>query len=246
MTDSGQRLAAALLIALGIAAGGWLVGQGFANARMADRFVTVKGIAEREVKADLALWPIRVVTTDNDLAKAQERMAENMRRVREFLTKHGVDLAGSELQRLQVRDANANQYGDTSRVRDRYVIQQTLMVRSDKPDAIAAVSQLAGEMVAAGIVLSSEDDGYAAGGPRFLYTKLNEIKPPMIAEATARARESAEKFAQDSQSRLGGIRHANQGVFEILPRDQGPGVPESAQVSKLVRVVSTVEYYLEN
>ena len=245
MTDSGQRLAASIFVAIGIALGGWLVGRGFVAARMADRYVTVKGIAEREVKADLALWPIRVVTTDNELAKAQERMGENMRRVRDFLTKHGVDLAGAELQRLQVRDANANQYGDASRARDRYVIQQTLMVRSDKPDAIAAVSQLAGEMVAAGIVLSSEDEGYGSGGPRFLYTKLNEIKPPMIAEATARAREAAEKFAQDSHSRLGGIRHANQGVFEILPRDQGPGVQESAQVSKVVRVVSTVEYSLE-
>lgn len=245
MTDSGQRIAASIFVAMGIALGGWLIGRGFVAARMADRYVTVKGIAEKEVKADLALWPIRVVTTDNDLAKAQERMAENMRRVREFLTKHGVDLAGAELQRLEVRDANANQYGDPSRARDRYVIQQTLMVRSDKPDTVAAVSQRSGEMVAAGIVLSS-DEGYGAGGPRFLYTKLNEIKPPMIAESTARARESAEKFAQDSRSRLGGIRHANQGVFEILPRDQGPGVQESAQVSKVVRVVSTVEYYLEH
>jgi len=244
--DGRGRVAASIFVGLGLAAGGWLAGRGLVTARLTDRYVTVKGISEREVRADLAIWPIRVVTADNDLAAAQARLVENLRKVREFLTAHGVDAAKAELQRLEVTDANANPYGDASRVRYRYVVRQTLVVRSDKPDAIAEVAQKAGELVSAGIVLSSEDEGYGSGGPRYMFTKLNDLKPPMIEEATARARESAAKFAQDSKSGLGGIRQASQGVFEILPRDQGPGAQETAQIAKLVRVVTTVEYFLKD
>ena len=235
-----------LIVAAGIALAGWFVGRGFVSARLTDRYVTVKGISEREVTADLALWPIRLVSTDNDLAKAQERMASNLEKVREFLTRHGVDGSRAELQKLEVRDANANQFGDPNRIRDRYVVQQTLMVRSDRPDKILEVSQRAGELVRGGIVLSADDEGYGSGGPRFLFTRLNELKPKMIEEATARARESASRFAQDSRSKLGGIRQASQGVFEILPRDQAPGIQEGSQVAKIVRVVSTVEYFLQD
>lgn len=66
----------------------------------------------------------------------------------------------------------------------------------------------------------------------------------MIAEATARAREAAIEFARDSESELGGIRRANQGVFEILPRDPAPGISQENRIEKTVRIVATVEYFL--
>jgi hypothetical protein len=100
-----------------------------------------------------------------------------------------------------------------------------------------------GELVSAGIVLSSEE--YRGGGPTFLFTRLNDVKPAMIAEATANARAAAEQFAKDSRTSLRGIRQANQGVFVILPRDQAAGIAEESQVNKIVRVVSTVEYFLK-
>src|SRR5215831_8021811 len=137
--DGRDRVGASIFLAVGLVAGGWLAGRGFVAARLMDRFVTVKGISEREVRSDLAIWPIRVVTADNDLAAAQSRLGENMKKVREFLTAHGVDASKAELQRLEVTDASANPYGDTNRARYRYVVRQTLVVRSDKPDAIAEV-----------------------------------------------------------------------------------------------------------
>ena len=100
-----------------------------------------------------------------------------------------------------------------------------------------------GELVNAGVVLSSGAE-FGGGGPTFLFRGLNQLKPEMIAEATARAREAATQFAQDSRTSLGGIRRANQGVFEILPRDQAQGITEASQIDKMVRVVSTVEYTL--
>ena len=82
-------------------------------------------------------------------------------------------------------------------------------------------------------------------GPAFVFTHLNALKPAMIPDATARAREAAGQFAHDSHSEVGGIRQAYQGVFEILPRDQAPGISESSQIAKVVRVVSTIDYYLK-
>ena len=96
---------------------------------------------------------------------------------------------------------------------------------------------------AAGVVLQQSGD-YGMGGPTYVFTKLNALKPDMIATATANARVAAEQFARDSRTELGQIRQANQGVFVILPRDQAPGVQEGSQLNKTVRVVSTVQYFL--
>jgi hypothetical protein len=117
-------------------------------------------------------------------------------------------------------------------------------VRSTNPDLVLAASQRVAELVSAGVVLSSGDAG--GGGPTFVFTGLNNLKPAMIAEATAQAREAAEQFARDSHSEVGGIRQASQGIFEILPRDQAPGISEESQVDKTVRVVSTIDYLLKN
>jgi len=217
---------------------------GFLRGRQADRFVTVKGVAEREVKADLALWPLRLVATDNDLAAAQSQIVRSAAAVYGFLTRHGVDTTLVELQDLAVTDQLANRYGERS-AGPRYIVNQTVMVRSTDPDVVYAASQAVGELVRAGIALSSGLE-YGPSGPVFLFTGLNALKPAMIAEATASAREAAEQFAQDAGARLGGIRQATQGVFVILPRDQVPGVSEERQLYKIVRVVATLEYLLED
>jgi uncharacterized protein len=146
-----------------------------------------------------------------------------------------------------VSDALANQYGPDRRPANRFVIRQTLLVRSPKPDQVLAASQQIGELAAIGVVVSSGGEYRGPGsGPTFLFSKLNDLKPAMIAEATSRAREAAQQFARDSRSDLGGIRKANQGVFEIVARDQAPGIAADNQIAKTVRVVSTVEYFLRD
>ena len=231
----------AAVIAIGIALGGWLAGRGLAAGRAADRFVTVKGVAEREVQANLALWPLHVVAAGNDLAQAQATVSRSLSRVREFLMRNGIDTAAAELQEVQVTDVYAQAFRPADAA-VRYVVRQTLMIRSNEPATVLAASQRVGELVATGVVLSSQE--YGRTGPTFLFTRLNDIKPGMIAESTANARAAAEQFAKDSRTTLRGIRQANQGVFVILPRDQATGISEESQVSKIVRVVSTVEYFL--
>jgi hypothetical protein len=238
-----QQLISAALIALGIAAAGWFAGDAVVRGRSADRFVTVKGVSEREVQADLALWPIQFVVAENELSTAQARIGETAKKVTAFLNRHGIEASQLELQDLGVTDTQANRYGGQPAAK-RFVINQTIMVRSTEPDVVFKASQAVGELVDAGVVLSS--DGGWSNGPTFLFTRLNDVKPAMIAEATANGRQAAEQFAKDAGSNLGGIRQANQGLFVILPRDQAPGVQEQRQRTKVVRVVSTIDYQLRD
>lgn len=231
------------IIAAGLALGGLFIGGGFARARSADRFVTVKGISEREVKADLAIWPLRIVAASDDLPSANKQLQTSLDKIRAFLAANGVDAAQATLQDFSVADAQTNQYSGGSAAGARFVIRQTVVVRSTNPETIRAASQKVSELVSAGVVLSSGGE-YGNGGPTFVFTGLNKLKPAMIGEATARARESAEQFARDSRSGIGGIRRASQGIFEILPRDQAEGITEASQIVKTVRVVSTIDYAL--
>jgi hypothetical protein len=231
------------ILAIGLALAGLLAGAGFARGRAADRYVTVKGVSERDVQADLAIWPLQLVVADNDLATAQSRIQSDLGKIRAFLVRNKLDTASTALQGYSVADARTNQYSNAP-AQSRFVIRQTLIVRSSDPAAVLAASQRVGELVSAGVVLSSGNE-FGVGGPTFVFTGLNALKPAMIGEATSRAREGAEQFARDSHSSLAGIRQANQGIFEILPRDQAPGISEQSQVMKRVRVVSTVQYSLK-
>lgn len=239
----GSRIAA-IVLAAGIALAGWYIGNGFVRGRTADRYVSVKGVSERDVTANMALWPLRFASTDDNLARAQQKFDESRQAVVAFLAKHSIEVANIELQNFDVTDILANPYRGEGTVTSRYIISGTLMVRVEDPTLVQKASQDLGSLVQAGVVFSSQG-GYG-GGPTYLFTKLNDFKPEMIAEATASAREAAEQFAKDSDSRLGPIRTANQGVFQILPRDRAPGVMEESQINKTVRVVTTVEYALED
>ena len=244
MSSLDRPLIGTTVLALGIVVGGFLAGNGFVRAKQAERYVTVKGVAEQEAKANLAIWPLRVMAADNDLATANAHQQASVRRIRAFLARHGVDTTQLTLQEFVVRDGQADQYS-SNRGGPRYVITQTLLVRSTQPERVAAASQRVAELVSAGVVLSSGEQ-YGSGGPTFVFTGLNKMKPAMIAQATARAREAAQQFAQDAGSTLGGIRQANQGYFEILPRDQAQGISEASQMNKVIRVVATVEYLLKD
>jgi hypothetical protein len=231
-----------IILAIGIAIAGLLIGGGFAKSRE-DRYVTVKGISERDVSADLAIWPLRIVAADNDLARANATVQKSLATIRGFLSSNQVDVSQLQLQDFSVTDAQTNQYSGNSASGARFVIKQTVVVRSTRPDLIRAASQKVSDLVSNGVVLSSGGE-YGNGGPTFVFTGLNRLKPQMIGEATARARESAEQFARDSHSSIGGIRRASQGVFEILPRDQAEGITEASQIMKTVRVVTTIDYAL--
>lgn len=235
-----MKAISALILGISAIIAAALIGDGLTDLRTGDRYVTVKGVAEREVTADLALWPIRFVATGNSLNAAQEKARSSRDAIMAFLKLQAISQDAVELQRLDVTDTRANPY-QNSNGGQQFIINQTLMVRSTDIDRIRQAAQGVSELVDSGVVLSSD---YGPSGPTYLFNGLNDIKPDMIAEATASARKAAAQFARDANTELGGLRRANQGVFQILARDQAPGVMEEQQPVKTVRVVSTVEYYL--
>lgn len=229
---------AALVLAMGVGLAGGLIGKGFRDARTADRYVSVRGLAEKIVKADVAIWTLQLSGGGNDLARVQAKIDDDVKVIRDFLAAGG--LAPTEVMphRLEVQDLLAQPWRSSPVGEARYTVSHTLIVRTENVEAIAALAQRTAELVRGGVVLNDMD------GPVYVFTKLNDIKPGMIAEATRNARESAEQFAADSRSRITAIHRATQGLFQILPRDESPAVSEQSQLEKKVRVVTTMEYLL--
>ena len=230
-----------IILALAIVLAGLAVGTGIQRFRSADRFVTVKGVAERPVTADIAMWPMRIVASGDDLSATQDKIVSDQAAIRRFLMRFGIDSSQVELMSLEVIDKLSNPY-EPQRATTRYAVNATLMARTNQPEQIRRASQQVGDLVAAGVALSSGDRW--GSGPTYLFTKLNDLKPAMLAEATTNARAAAAEFAKSSGSRVGNIHRASQGLFEILPRDQGQGMPEGSQLEKVLRVVTTLEYEL--
>lgn len=227
----------------GVAIGGYFVGQGFYAART-ERYVSVKGLAERVVKADLGTWTISYTATAPGVAEANAAIEQDQRIVSAFATAHGFAGDEIEVQPTTVTDRFANQFeGRAPDANQRYLIKGGIRIRSPKVDQINAASQDTGGLVKQGVVLG---ENYPQA-PQYFFTKLNDIRPAMLADATRSARAVAEQFAADSNSALGPIRRASQGVFEISGRDasgDSSSGDEQSSIAKKVRIVSTIDYYL--
>lgn len=225
----------ALLFA-GLALLGYLIAQSIVNIKLLDRSVEVKGLSEREVPADIAIWPITFNVADNDLGSLYQSLQQKNDRIAAFLKDNGFRPEEITISAPNVVDRQAREYGrDMANAKYRYTASSTITVYTPQVDAVRQSMTRLVELGKQGIAITS--DAYST---QFIYSKLNEIKPAMIEEATKNARAAAQKFATDSASSLGKIKHASQGQFSIENRDSS-----TAHIKK-VRVVSTVEYYLSD
>jgi uncharacterized protein len=235
---SNQRYASLILglgIFFGLAALGYQLLASVERFKSYERTVTVKGLAEREFPADIVIWPIQFTAADNDLSALYQTVASSSEKIQKFLQAQGIEAGAISVSLPSITDKSAQQYGNNQNSPYRYTALQTVTVYSDKVEMVrTAMDGLAG-LGRDGIVFSQ---GNYQAQPEYIFTRLNEVKPLMVEEATKQARFVAEKFAEDSGSRLGKIRRASQGQFSIGNRDKNnPHI-------KKVRVVSTVEYYL--
>ena len=235
------KIIGALLIAVGLGAGGFFPGYYYYQAQMNNRTVTVKGLAEKDVKADLAVWDIKFKTTGNDLVALQKTMENHLNVILAYLKDRGFTDAEIIVGRMNTNDLMTNPYRDDKASASRYILSQTITVRSRQVDQTESALRAIGSLVSKGIVFDNQEYGSPVS---YLFTGLNAVKPQMLEEATQNARQAAEEFAKSSDSQVGKIKNANQGVFSILPREQTPGASESEQINKKIRVVSTVVYYL--
>lgn len=226
-----------LALVLGLSALGLLLGKAAVDYRQFERSVAVKGLSEREFPADVVIWPLLFTEASNDLPKLYTLLDQRIATIQGFLLEKGFKPEEITVSAPAITDKSAQQYGGNGGAEFRYTAEQSITVYSVQIDRVREVSNQLSVLGKQGIAFTGNN--YQAQ-TEYLFTRLNEIKPAMIEEATREARVVAEKFAADSDSVLGKIKRASQGQFTIEDRDKNnPHV-------KKVRVVSTVEYYLSD
>lgn len=228
----------AIILAVGTVLLGLCIYCGLSTFAEKDRVVSVRGLAEREVKADHVIWPIVYKTTGNDLQKLYADINTASSRIEAFLTQNGMAKSDINIAAPQIVDRWAETYASSEATKmDRYNVTTVITVSTSQVDKARQLMSRIGELLKQGIAISAGEYGSQV---QYEFTSLNKIKPQMIAEATKNAREAAEKFANDSESKLGKIKTASQGLFSIEDRD------DYTPYIKEVRVVTSVDYFLKN
>ena len=244
-----------LLLMVGLIGGGALLGTKVRDFKRVDRYVEVKGLVERTVRSDSAMWPISFSEASDSLTAAFAASEKDKAAVLQFLAAQGFSAGVVSVGSVGVTDRSAQQFTNNAHG-PRFVVEQTITVETSDVDKVAAANTKSGDLIGAGVVISSGGNG-GNGGVVYKFNGLNALKPDMITEATRNARASADRFAADSGSQVGSIRSANQGVFSISAANAGPvtgdegnvyGAEQQADTSlvKKVRVVATIDYYLVN
>lgn len=225
----------ALFLALGLAAGGLFIGNGISGRHNGPRVISVKGLAEKEVSATVAIWTVGYRSNDNELAGLNDKLKEDTRKVVKFLTTSaGFDAADIAVQPPSIQDSSmVERDKDTPPPPFRYSGSQSVLLRTNKVDSIKPAQASMSDLIQQGVMLGNRSE------PTFIFDAINSIKPGMIQEATRNARIAADQFAKDSETSLGKLRNASQGWFQVENRDEA--TPEK----KVVRVIVEVEYEVE-
>ena len=222
-------------IFLGLAFLGYFIGTSAIKFKEYERSVTVKGLSQKELPADIVLWPIQFERADNNLETLYLTLEKDRQQIFQFLTSNSINEKEISISPPSVIDKMAQQYGGNYKAPFRYSGYQVVTVYSTQIDIVRKTINKLAELGKKGIVFKSDDYRH---NTEYIFTRLNDVKPEMIEEATNKARQVADKFAEDSDSKLGKIKKARQGQFSIRDRDKNnPHI-------KVIRVVSTVEYYL--
>ncbi|AII15448.1 putative protein (DUF541 domain) [Campylobacter iguaniorum] len=200
-----------------------------------DSSISVRGLAQREVPADLAVWQMSFSLGDNDLKILQKTILEKTKIAENFLKKYGLNAEDYIVQAPSITDNSINPYMDSERVRYTYIAKVNLLVRTNKIQDIKKAQANSLDLASDGIAISQEYENRIS----YEFTGLNDIKPAMIAEATKNARAAAAQFAKDSGSQVGKIKKATQGLFSI--ENAAVGLEDT----KSIRVVTQVEYLLK-
>lgn len=229
-----NKILPALIISTGFALSGFFVGHAISKAKSFDRYVTVKGLAVKEVKANHAIWQIQFTAANNDLGALYKQMSHSESQVKAFLLKHNFKASNLSIQPMSVTDNQSNAYNSNQNVK-RYTANGGIIVSTADVDKVKNAMQDTGQLVQEGIVITNTP-------VKYLYTELNKIKPQMLDKATANARLAAKSFANNSKSHLGAIRDASQGLFTI--RDANSNYDNGTSILKRVRVVVSAQYFL--
>ncbi|MCI1209715.1 MAG: SIMPL domain-containing protein [Treponema sp.] len=234
--SKNSGLPVVIIAAAAVIAAAVIISSGFKTIAKPDRTVSVRGLAEREVDADMAVWPLTFSLGGNDLAVLQQQLVDKTAIAANYLEKHGLTSADYTVNAPAITDTSVNLYMDKDKIKFTYIAKQVLLVRSSHVSAVKEAQADSLDLAGRGIAVTQDYDSKV----QYEFTGLNDIKPDMIAEATKNARLAAEQFARDSGSNVGKIKTASQGLFSIT--DAAAGLEEK----KKVRVVTTVVYLLND
>lgn len=231
-------LGAVAIFAFGLTTSGYVLGDGLRRAKMAERSVTVRGVSERDVTANLATWSIEFSHKGTDLGPVQQSVDAQANSVRRFFQRSGfqpASIADSNISVSREHDP------DNAAAPDRMIVRRTIQLRTSDVMRTRQAFANQAELLRDGVEMSGSDVSY-------VFTKLNQLKPEMIGEANKNARLSAEQFAHDSGASVGRIKSASQGYFSVGPRDgeqcEDCGSTGSNSPFQKVRVVTTIDYDL--
>ena len=224
-----------LFVMIGLIVIGFHLTGAVGKYRSYDRTVNVKGLCEKEVKADKVIWPVVYKVMANDIQSIYDQIDANNEIVMSFLDSGGIKTDEISVAVPDISDKYANEYGSNDRAY-RYIATSVLTVCTSDVDAVLDLMSRQAELLKKRVITGGNN---WENPVEFKYEGLNAIKPQMIEEATKNAREAAEKFAKDSDSRLGKIKTANQGTLTIENRDS------NTPYIKKIRVVTSVTYYLK-
>jgi hypothetical protein len=231
-----EKIISAAIIAVGIIVLGLCIKGGFDNFTNKDRKVTVKGLAEKEVKADKVTWPIVSKELGNDLPELYMRIGQKQRTIKNFLLANGIKEGEISINAPKVIDLSAEQYSDNNRPY-RYNVTLVITVTSNKVDQVRSIIARQGELLKQGVAIVAGDYENPIS---YEYVSFRKMKPKMMEEAIANAEKTAQQFATNSHSTLNKIVNADQGQFSIDDRDN------NTPYIKKVRVVTTVTYSLKD
>ena len=221
---------------LGLSVLGYFLGESAIRYKLYERSVSVKGLSEREYKADIVIWPIQYRALANDLQALYDSLEHDNKIIIDFLFEQGIEKSAITVSQAFIQDKVAQSYNN-NKVAYRYTANQSITVYSKNIEKVREAMNKITQLGKKGIAFSGNEYDSRVD---YIFTRLSEVKPQMIEEATNKARMVAQKFAKDSDSVLGKIKKARQGQFSISQRDKNnPHI-------KKVRVVSTVEYYLSD
>lgn len=242
------------ILGIGILGAGYSVGKAVYLVRKMNRTVTVKGLAELDVKSDLGIWEINYREVGNDLSELDKRLQHDYEVVVAFLKQHGFDEKEVNRTQFKVEDRLANIYNQNATSNtdnQRYVVTAGVHVRSEKVNLIEQSVQISDQLLQQGVPLAF-DVSSLSPNPSFYYTHLDNIRPRMLSEATKSALTIASQFATDSDTQLAGIQRANQGLFQIMGRDTSTMSADwnsnqnaLGSIDKKIRLVTTIDYRLK-
>ena len=226
----------AAIIAIGLCLLGLSINSAIKAFVNKERVVSVKGLAEIEVEANKVTWPIAFKEVGNDVQQLYRSINEKSKVVVAFLKENGIEDSEISVNPAEVVDMDAERYSNNNN-QYRYISTSVITVTSTNVKLVRKLISEQTALLQKGVVVTGSDYRYNVN---YEFTGLNDIKPGMIEEATKNARAAAEKFAKDSDSKLGKIKRANQGQFSIYDRDI------NTPYIKTVRVVTSIDYYLNN